>query len=336
MAQSTSTVAGPGFGLELSSVTGRLTHHRRTAPGAEERFTLAGEMPVGHPLFGDAPGRHDSLVFLEIVRQAGPFLGYRGLGVPAERPCLFSRLALRLADTSVWDAAGVGAEAGAEAGTGAAMAVDLRVAPTKSVHGVPRGFRLSGALELDGALGCTGAAELVCLAPGVARQHRASARLATLAAREAPYPAGPAPRPVAPGEVGRGDAANVVVSEPVPVRGVDGLVSVLVVDPAHPVFFAEATDSVPGLLLVEAVRQSAMLAVGRVVGLDVRRTVLTSLALHIRGFAELDLPVECTAVPQRESGERGATGEIRVVRSSLTMAQAGRVVVEADVVAVEQ
>lgn len=223
------------------------------------------------------------------------------------------------------------------------MAVDLRVAPTKSVHRVPRGVRLSGALEVGGALGCTGSAELVCLAPGVARNHRASARLATLAAREAPYPAGPPPRPVAPGEVGRGDPANVVVSEPVPgpgpvsVRGADGLTTVLVVDPAHPVFFAEATDSVPGLLLVEAVRQTALLAAGRVAGLDVRRTVLTGLALRFRGFAELDLPVECTAVPWEEPGERSGSivgSELQVVRSSLTLTQAGRVVVEADVVAV--
>ncbi|MHC0430244.1 AfsA-related hotdog domain-containing protein [Streptomyces sp. O3] len=307
-------------GLDVTAVARQLTRHERPrgAPAGQERFTLHAEMPVGHALFNEDPGRHDAQIFVELTRRAGLHIGHRHFEVPAERPCLFYKFALRLTDPAVWSVALDGAR----------MALDLRASPTKTVAGVPRGLRLGGAMAIDGAPGCTGSAELVFLTPTVARNHRAASRLAALDADSAPGTN--ARRPVNPAEVGRVDPANVVVSAPVG-RG-SALTTAVLVDPAHPVFFAESADSVPGLLLVEALRQSALLAAGRVHGLSARHTALTSMVVHVRGHAELDLPLACVAVTEPVARDEEGRRQTRV---QLSLQQAGKVAAEAQVVAAE-
>jgi hypothetical protein len=194
---------------------------------------------------------------------------------------------------------------------------------------VPRSLRLGGTLQLDGTEGCTGSAELVFVTPTVARNHRAKSRLAALAG--APVAVGPRPgtRPADPSLVGRCTPDNVVVSEPV--REASTLTTTVLVDPSHPVFFKEAADSVPGLLLVEALRQSALLAVATD-GAPPCPTTLTRLSVHLRGHAELDLPLTCTA--RTEPGGIDATGR-RLTRIRLTLHQAGRTTAQAEAVTAE-
>ncbi|MER7764663.1 AfsA-related hotdog domain-containing protein [Streptomyces sp. NPDC097619] len=314
--------------LDLTAVTRRLVHLPRppAEPGsgsgtAGERFVLAAGLPCGPSLFRDASGGHDTQLFTEIVRQLGLSLGHRYFGVPAERACLFVRMGWSVPDPAVWRAGAAGGRP--------RMSMDIGAVPTKVVGGVPRGLRLTGALDIDGAPGCAGSAELVFLPPAVARTHRATSRLAAVSAG-GPRPDGAgAVRPsAAPGAVGRAEAADVVVSVPEG-RG-EVTTTAIVVDPGHPVFFLDGTDSVPGLLLVEAVRQTALLAAGRRHGFAPAETALTGLAVHFRGFAELDLPLSCTAVTG-PVGRDGAGRPCATVR--LTVSQLGKVTAEAEITA---
>lgn len=292
----------------------------RSVPAAgEQHFVLRDDMPVGHPLFNDTPNPHDPLMFVELIRRAGLHVGHRNFGVPAERPALFYRFALRLSDPAVWQ----------ECAEGARLALEMRAEPTRTVAGVPRSLRLGGTLRLDGAEGCSGSAELVFVTPTVARNHRATSRLAALA--RTPADGGPRPgrRPAAPSLVGRCTPDSVVVSQPV--RQGATLTTTVLVDPSHPVFFTEATDSVPGLLLVEALRQSALLAVASD-GAAPCPTALNRLSVHLRGHAELDLPLLCTA--RTEPGGIDGTGR-RLTRTLLTLRQAGRITAQAEAVTAE-
>ncbi|AWZ04262.1 MULTISPECIES: AfsA-related hotdog domain-containing protein [unclassified Streptomyces] len=312
--------------LDLTAVTRRLVHlpkepwlPGRGAPEPDgERFALSGELPDAPSLFRDGAGGHDTQLFVEIFRQLGLSLGYRYFRVPAERACLFVGLDWAVADPAVWRRRGPGAH----------LAVDVRATPTTTTPGgAPRGLRLAAALRIDGEPGCTGSAEVLFLPPAVARDHRATSRLAAVSA-DAPRPYGP-PRPLAePGSVGRTDPADVVVRAPV-TRG-ESSTTALVIDPGHPVFFLDGADSVPGLLLVEALRQSAVLAAGRSHGFRPELTALTALAVRFRGFAELDLPLSCTAVagPVRPDAAGRASAPIR-----LTVSQLGKVTAEAEITA---
>lgn len=313
--------AAPG-GLDGAAVARHLVHRQRPrdAPADEEHFVLDAEMPLGHPLFNDDPERHDVQVFMDLVHRAGPHIGHRYFGVPAERACLFYKFALRVTDPAAWRGAAHGAP----------LTLGLTAAPARTVSGVPRGLRLGGSLEIDGRPGCTGSADLVFITPTVARNHRAVSRLAALGARPEGHGRGTGQRPADPADVGRRDPDNVVVSAPVS-YGVQLRTAVLV-DPGHPVFFAEGADSVPGLLLVEALRQSALLTAGHRHGLAARRAALTCLTVHVRGHAELDLPLSCTAVAEPPGHD--AEGR-RCVRVHLSVEQAGKVTAQAQAVAAE-
>ncbi|MFD9304942.1 AfsA-related hotdog domain-containing protein [Streptomyces sp. NPDC060048] len=313
-------------GLDLTAVTRRLVHLPKDPPPSgpgvperdEERFALAGELPCGPSLFGDGAGGHDTQLFVEIFRQLGLSLGYRYFRVPAERACLFVGLDWAVADPAAWRGRG----------TGAHLALDVRATPTsRAASGVPRGLRLAGTLRIDGEPGCAGSAEVLFLPPAVARGHRATSRLAAVRG-DGPRPSGPA-RPLAdPGAVGRTDPGDVVVCAPV-VRG-ESSTTAIVVDPGHPVFFLDGADSVPGLLLVEALRQSAVLAADRSHGFHPAETALTAMAVRFRGFAELDLPLSCTAVagPVRRDAAGRVCAPIR-----LTVSQLGKVTAEAEITA---
>ncbi|WP_419992797.1 AfsA-related hotdog domain-containing protein [Streptomyces boninensis] len=308
-------------GLDVTTVHRQLHHQQRPrgAPPSEERFIVRSEMPQRHPLFNDDPLRHDPQVFVELTRRAGLHIGHRHFDVPAERPGLYYRFMQRITNTDAW----------AAAGDAARLALDLRATPTVTVAGVPRGLRLSGAMAVGGVPGCKGTAELVFVTPTVARNHRAASRIAALGAAAEPG-GGRARRPADPAEVGRVDPDNVVVS--IPTREGRAYTTVVLVDPDSTVFFADAADSVPGLLLVEALRQSAVLAAGHGHGLAPQCTALTELTVHVRGHAELDLPLWCVAGPEPAGLD---TEGRRCVRVNLMLRQADKVTAQAQVLATD-
>jgi hypothetical protein len=308
-----------------SIVTRHLIHRPKSAAHflldprstEEERFALAGDMPGDHRLFNDGLGQvRDPLVFVEIAGQVGTFIGQRYFRVPLDRSCRFDRIELTLTAPAAW-----------RVGDGPGhMSMDIHAAPAATVGTTPGGLRLCGTMEIDGRASCTGHAELRFVVPDGHRRRGVVSRLRTEAhglGRDTP--------PAEPHTVGRCDPRNVVVSEP---AGTDDALSArLLVDPEDPMFFASHRefpshpDDVPAILLVEAVRQTSMLAATRTHRFSALHTSVTHASLVFRGSAALDVPLTCTA---RADPGGGSLDEKRTARVLSTVHQLDRVVVEAD------
>ncbi|MEU3776278.1 AfsA-related hotdog domain-containing protein [Streptomyces sp. NPDC032472] len=313
------------------------------APGSsEEHFVLAGELPTAHPLFNDGPGHlHDPQLLTDTLREIGEFVGHQYFGVPRDRPGLFHRFALDLTDTAPWRTAPA-----SNAGRAARLLTRLAVRPTHSLAGVPRGLELRLEAAIDDVVCATGSAGLVFLMPALHRSHVAQSRRAL---RDAPAE-GPSYEesawPVAAAEVGRRSEANVVVREDLSEPAAPGRLSTWIVpQPGNPLFAGRGEagrrdngeggrrdngggedrngGSLSPLLLLEGMRQSALLAAARSgAGVDVDRAVLGSIDVRLTGYAADDLPLHCTVL----SGE-GAHRRER--EAALTVTQNGRPVADA-------
>ncbi|MGW7260563.1 AfsA-related hotdog domain-containing protein [Streptomyces sp. NPDC054834] len=300
-----------------------------------QEFVLAGELPAGHPLFGDGPGHfHDAQAALAMVRQVSEGIGQGHFGIPADRVGVFYRFGLDIGDVGAWRRHG---------GPGT-LAVTMRVRPDKVISGIPRALEFGTRLEIDGIPAGTGSASLLFLAPLLHRSHREHSRATALASAGqdtqaaghggAHRPAEPdTAAPAGPGaaEVGRSTPGNVLLREPLTV---DGSRLSVAVRPPHtwPAVVAQE-DGVPApALLLEVLRQTALLAAHRLRGLDPRHSTPAALHTHFRGYAEPDLPLRCVAVAQ-DAGQ-DALGR-PLVPLTLTLTQAGRAVTEATVSVVE-
>ncbi|MEW2417701.1 AfsA-related hotdog domain-containing protein [Streptomyces sp. NPDC046866] len=325
------------------------------APGSsEEHFVLAGDLPTAHPLFNDGPGLlHDPQLLTETLREVGEFVGHQYFGVPQDRPGLFHRFALDLTGTAPWrtvPAAGPGPSRHR-----ARLLTRLAVRPTHSLAGVPRGleFRLEAAI--DDVLCATGTAGLVFLTPALHRSHIDQSRRALRAAPAEGAPYGESAWPVPAAEVGRRSEANVVVREDLSAPAApDRLSTWIVPQPDRPLFAGpnrldtkahgggrpaarnggrsaaaeregEGKPEVGGLsalLLLEGMRQSALLAAARSGAVDVDRAVLGSFDVRLTGYAADDLPLRCTVVS-------GPGAHRREREAALTVTQNGRPVADA-------
>jgi hypothetical protein len=311
------------------------------APSAEgghddraEEFVLIGELPTHHPLFNDDAGRfHDPQTAFDLVRRVGAGIGFSHFGTPPDRVGIFYRFGLTTADVSTWRR---------RPGPGT-LTMTLQVRPDKIISGVPRSLEFGTRLEIDGAEAGTGAASLLLLTPALHRSHREQSRTTTLSAAGQALPpggvetSGSGPEPE---EVGRASAPNVLLRGPVEVDGdrlsvavrpADGW-SADLADPADPAARTPEQAAPSPALVLEVLRQTALLAAHRLHGLDPRHSTPAALHTHFRGYAEPDLPMRCAAVARSAGHDALGRPLVPVV---LTLTQAGRAVTEATVSVVE-
>lgn len=138
-------------------------------------------------------------------------------------------------------------------------------------------------------------------------------------------------RPAEAAEVGRGSPANVVVSEPTE-STYGRFVTQLLASTYHRVFAAEGGAHLSGMLLLEAMRQTALLAAGRTYGLAPSRTTVASSRVLFRARAEPQLTVVCAAVPGRLGRDAGQRPSVPI---TVTLTQHGRRVAEATATVVQ-
>ncbi|MEV7541016.1 AfsA-related hotdog domain-containing protein [Streptomyces sp. NPDC089915] len=319
-------VGAPALGGRVLSGTRHLihrppsrAHYALDAPSlGEENFTLVGATPVAHPLFNDGPAHfHDLQIATETMREIGEFVGHRYFGVPEDRPGLFYRFSLDLTDLSAWRSDG-------RCDGPLPMATRIRARPANVVAEVPRGLDFHLEVTIDDRPCATGAAGLVFLMPKLYRRHLEHSRQALRAAPELDdVPDGPL-RPAEAAEVGRRTPENIVISEPTDASR--GHISTWLLNSGVSPVFTGEEGQLSGLHLLEALRQTSLLAAGRAHGLDAVRSTLGGLQVHFRGQAEGDLPLRCVAV----AGPLGRDAYGRpTVPVTLTLTQRRRAVAEA-------
>ncbi|MFD7033103.1 AfsA-related hotdog domain-containing protein [Streptomyces sp. NPDC059917] len=314
-------------GPRAGGSTRHLVHRPRSGgPAAPadraQEFVLAGELPTAHPLFNDGPGLfHDAQAAAAMVREVGEVIGQGYFGVPADRTGIFYQFGLDISDVGAWR----------RYPGPAPLVVTMSVRPEKMIDGVPRALEFRTRFEIDGTPAGAGSAKLLFLAPVVHRSHREHSRTAALkAAAElggVPH-GGPGAQPA---EVGRAHPANVLLRDPLTLSGHQLSVGVLAPrewnGPAGP-----DHGQASAVMLLEALRQTALLTARRTHGLEPQHSTTAVLRTHFRGYAEPDLPLRCTAVVQ-------PVGEDPLGRPLLpmlmTLTQAGRAVVEATASVVE-
>ncbi|MEV4427168.1 AfsA-related hotdog domain-containing protein [Streptomyces sp. R-07] len=294
------------------------------SPGVgEEHFVIADHLPEEHPLFNDGPcSFHDVQVVTEAVREIGEFVGHRYFGVPPERPGLFHAYDLDLTDLSAWRAGPAG---------GSRLTTRLRATPVHVLNGVPRGLTFHVEVSIDGRRCATGSAGVVFLAPALYRNQLDYARPD---ADPAPEDEGAPPhRPATPTDaasVGRSAPENVLVGDARQLSA--GRLSARIRTEGIGAVFAGDDGRLPGLHLLESLRQTALLAAGRCHGLAAERSTLATSRVRFRGSAAAGAPLRCVAVPGPLERDPAGRPSLPV---TLTLTQNRKAVAEARTVVVQ-
>ncbi|WP_424889161.1 AfsA-related hotdog domain-containing protein [Streptomyces sp. XH2] len=147
--------------------------------------------------------------------------------------------------------------------------------------------------------------------------------------------AGQVPPRCDPSAVGRTDPRNVVIGglrtarsegscrpEADDIPQETETVADIVADPQDPVFYDHALDHLPGMLLMEAARQTALAACARTRAVPAGALLATACQARFLAFAEQSAPVRCRARPTGTTG----TGTVAV-----TVEQRGEPVAELEI-----
>jgi 2-oxo-3-(phosphooxy)propyl 3-oxoalkanoate synthase len=275
------------------------------APAGPAAFTATAQLPPAHPHYAahTGPSRGlDPMLLLECARQAETYAAHTLFGVEPD-----AHFVLRN-----WSAE---FPAGPHAAAGELELTAVTRNP-RSLRG-----RISG-LEYDFALRAAG------VTVGRVRMdvgYLSHAAYTTLRTRrhQGPPPSsdGLAPTPgarVAPARVGRVRATDVLLLDVVTAGS--SVTAGLRVAVENPSLFDHAQDHVPAMVLMEAARQLAALALGEWGGPAPDRTRMTALSASFAAYAELDAPVELVAEP---FGDAGVSVTFRQAGTGLAQARIG-------------
>ncbi|MFD3700126.1 ScbA/BarX family gamma-butyrolactone biosynthesis protein [Streptomyces sp. NPDC058646] len=265
----------------------------------DTRFRVAAQWPRSHSFFTPVDGEHhDPLMAVETIRQVGALLAHAEFGVPFGHQFL------------LWDL-DVTVHPDQLRVRQAPASLDIEVTCTEVKR---RGSALAGmcyetVVRRDGLPAATGRMSFVCASPTVYRRVR-PAHVLDGSLRPLPLTA-----PAAPQSVGRTSPADVVLT---PVGGPGRWQ--LRVDTRHPVLFDHPVDHVPGMVLVEAARQSTAAMLKRSSFLPL------GITSEFKRYAELDAP--CLIEAEYLGAAGGPEEKVRV-----TGHQHGKLVFDATVTA---
>ncbi|MFI6998940.1 ScbA/BarX family gamma-butyrolactone biosynthesis protein [Nocardia sp. NPDC050175] len=255
---------------------------------AEDEFVVGAQLPRMHAYYGDHTGslalRHDPLLVMEAARQAAIALSHEFYGVPADMAFVVRTFNGTGADTAAW-----------EIGTAPADLVMRARVPRRhlrgeTVHGVDMVLEIDCADEsmmtVDGSFSWMTPQQWTALRAGFRKSLGLGPFLGASALADR---AGSA-------EVGRENWRNVVIAPP-HLSGTTARAT-LVPDLGHPFLFDHQLDHVPGSLLIEACRQTALAMVLH------RSPQLECIGSSFERFVELDRPAECVAEITGQQADR--------------------------------
>lgn len=263
-------------------------------------FSLTAQWPRGHRFYTAVAGRwHDPMLAAETVRQAGLLISHAEFDVPLDHVFVMSELSCACEPQAML--------------TGhrpAELELLLTCEDVRMRGGKLAGMRYEVDMLRDGELAARGRALFTCVSPSAYRRLRAD--------RWGYEPAGQLGAPPLPAEapelVGRTSVHDVVVTPRE--NGSRGLR----VDLGHPTMFDHPVDHVPGMVVMEAARQSALAE------LHPLEVLPTGFDARFLRYVEHDVP--CTVSSRLDPTGNGA--ELLV---QLAFRQSGAIVFECSVAA---
>ncbi|MFE5143981.1 ScbA/BarX family gamma-butyrolactone biosynthesis protein [Streptomyces fagopyri] len=240
-------------------------------PDRSDVFAVSAQWPRSHSFFTQSGGYQDPMLLIESVRQIGSLLAHAEFGVPFGHQFLMWDMSFSTApELLVADAV--------------PTEVELRTVCSDIVRRgrVLGGMRYDVTVLRDGKALATGGAAFSCTSPAVHRRLRAGRPTTT----DRVVPPG-----IDPAAVGHSGDRHVLLAEPGPAAGTGDRWE-LRVDTAHPTFFDHPVDHIPGMVLLEAARQAALVSSG------MPDALLLGLKSNFARYAEFDAP--CWIEPRVE------------------------------------
>jgi hypothetical protein len=289
-----------------------------SARHSENEFVLAAQLPRVHSFYSDqlaAPATYDPMLLLECCRQASIFLAHRYHDVPAGHKFILNNSDIRITD---YAALVVGARPGH-------AVLTVTMTDRKYRANALVGFTLRISVSVDDRVAGSVDITIQWMPPEAWDKLRDRARAGLGLPAGPPYHAYTVSRALPPGEVARSSERNVVLGD----LTVDAteLTTGILVDQGHPGLFDHPLDHVPGMLLFEALRQTAIVTAHEFLGLSPQRLFLTGCQAEFTRFAEFELPLTCHARVGETTKAGGGTamdiGSIGTTVVDLTIAQGG-------------
>lgn len=242
-------------------------------PDQPDEFAVSAQWPRSHSFFTQSGGYQDPMLLIESVRQIGSLLAHAEFGVPFGHQFLMWDMSFNTSpELLVADAV--------------PTEVELRTVCRDIVRRgrVLGGMRYDVTVLRDGKALATGGAAFSCTSPAVHRRLRAGRPTTTDRV---------VPTAIDPAAVGHSDDRHVLLAEP-KTGSTPGIGDrwELRVDTAHPTFFDHPVDHIPGMVLLEAARQAALVSTG------MPDALLLGLKSNFARYAEFDAP--CWIEPQAE------------------------------------
>jgi hypothetical protein len=236
-----------------------LTGWNRTAA---DRFSVSAQWPRAHGLHVSSDrSAYDPLLVVETVRQSGTLIAHTEYEVPMDQHFVLQEFDV----TTFPEHLAVGA-------VPAELTIEVAFTDVQYRGRRPVGVRYTAEVLRGAERVATAQVAFTCTSESVYRRLRGGRTPATVSAL--PLPPG---LPAA--AVGRALSADVVLAPAGPPHRWQ-----LRVDTAHPVFFDHPLDHVPGMLLLEAVRQAVRVRTG-----GARSPVSFRIVFH--KYGELDSPI---------------------------------------------
>lgn len=279
-----------------------------SAQTGDDAYAVAVQIPRSHSLWFDRRALyHDPLAAVEAGRQGTFVVAHTHLGVATGQPASVQAIDFRVTDLGCFR----------DDTTPLEGVFNVILQETFELGGVVTGMRFTAELVTGGRTAMTIGGRLTFIPSDDYEMLRAAQRAAKPLADDPSR----RPRPIDPALVGRFDERNVVISDPT--RDAAGWRASVIVDQRHPAFFDHPQDHIPGPLMVEAYRQTALVAAMREGALTSPVAAVTRCQAAFTDFGEHEGLVECVA---SVTGAGDADAEMRLV-----LEQFGKPIAEAHV-----
>ncbi|WP_419992841.1 ScbA/BarX family gamma-butyrolactone biosynthesis protein [Streptomyces boninensis] len=262
-----------------------LTSWHQTGPDA---FTVTAQWPRSHSFYGARRATYDPLMLCETIRQAPALLMHAAYRIPSGYQMIWTHFRLTV------NPRGLRVER-----SPAELRMHVTCSEMRRIRDLPAVVTMDFEVMRGAELLAVASTRFSCHSPAVYRRMRGERGDTAKVFAAAPAPAPPVP----PSTVGRLVSEDVVLSHPTAAGPGQWQ---LRLDTSHPVLFDHSVDHVPGMVLLEAIRQ-----VVHVLHPGDDMCMLTGMDVAFHRYVEFDSPCAVTAEPA-QPGCVDPQGRIRI------------------------